>query len=84
MISSINMVNRMSRKEINQTSTHFPSLLFEKDLALSPMLLDDQVNNEESLFLDVSVIYPKEDKSFTFSTISETNELTEMLIDSSS
>ena len=79
----MNMVSRMSKKELNHVLTDFPLLLFEKDLALSPMLLDDQVNNEESLFLDVSIISPKEEKSFAFSTVSETNELTEMLLDSS-
>ena len=83
MISSMNMVSRVSKKELNHVLTDFPLLLLEKELALSPMLLDDQVNDEENLFLDVSMISPKEEKSFTFSTLSETIELTGMLLDSS-
>ena len=79
----MNMVSRVSKKELNHVLTDFPLLLLEKELALSPMLLDDQVNDEENLFLDVSMISPKEEKSFTFSTLSETIELTGMLLDSS-
>lgn len=84
MSSSKFIMQKLNKKEIIKNTFHPGSLLLEKDLALSPMILDDKIINDQSLFSDLSAIPPKSKdynpNMFMFSTLSDTNEITKLLI----
>ena len=82
-MASSDFFDKQVKMDIMGNDLHSGLLLFEKDLALTPMLLDDKLNNEKTPCSGVTPFNPNEkcynSSMFICSSMSEVNEISELL-----